>query len=251
MHSTQPRMASLDSWDRTRSQTWRSAVPRWAAPVERLLLRNCATEPARLLLRSLIIRDRSKMKTAGMLPDCAAQKKRKALKRRRKGVVWLREGMKSPAILALALSLSLCQERQSEEGAVKPGSQNFPSEPEQKICPDKKLGVMESEGQTSSITAYHLWSNVLNSQTPTLPLPYLHLEVQRNRFSPEPFKKKKKNPGQNLSRENKLQRLMWALSVQQWECFLQRWASSFSVSEEQLSRRFLLNGTEQPCHFSP
>lgn len=107
MHSTQPRIASLDSWDRTRSQTWRSAVPRWAAPVERLLLRNRATEPARLLLRSLIIRDRSKMKTAGMLPDCAAQKRKKALKRRGKGVVWLREGMKSPAILALSPSLSL------------------------------------------------------------------------------------------------------------------------------------------------
>lgn len=148
MHSTQPRMASLDSWDRTRSQTWRSAVPRWAKPVERLLLRNCATEPASLLLRSLITRDRSKMKTAGMLPDCGAQKKkRKKESWKKEGEGWLREGMKSPPLHSL--SFSLCQERQSTEGAVKPGCQNFPSEPQQKICPDKRRGVMESEGETS------------------------------------------------------------------------------------------------------
>lgn len=109
MHSTQPRTASLDSWDRTRSQTWRSAVPRWAAPVERLLLRNRATEPARLLLRSLIIRDRSKMKTAGMLPDCAAQKKEESSKKEgeRGGLVKRGDEVTSyPRALSLSLSLS-------------------------------------------------------------------------------------------------------------------------------------------------
>lgn len=46
---------------------------------------NCASEPASLLLRSLITRDRSKMKTAGMLPDCAAQKTWKKKKLRKGG----------------------------------------------------------------------------------------------------------------------------------------------------------------------
>lgn len=81
-------------------------MPRWAAPVERILLRNCATEPASLLLRSLITRDRSKMKTAGMLPDCAAQKNEK--KEGEKGGLVKRvdEVTTSP----LSLFLSLCQE---------------------------------------------------------------------------------------------------------------------------------------------
>lgn len=84
-------------------------MPRWAAPVERILLRNCATEPASLLLRSLITRDRSKMKTAGMLPDCAAQKKKKNEKKEgEKGGLVKRvdEVTTSP----LSLFLSLCQE---------------------------------------------------------------------------------------------------------------------------------------------
>lgn len=190
MHSTQPRMASLDSWDRTRSQTWRSTVPRWAKPVERLLLRNCATEPASLLLRSLITRDRSKMKTAGMLPDCGAQKKKKKLKKGGGGLV-----KRGDEVTTSPLSLSLfpCQERQSREGAVKPGCQNF-SEPQQKICPDKRRGVMESEGETSvrplqsQLILYEVISSAeTHSHTPTLSLPYLLFEVQRNRFSPEVF----------------------------------------------------------------
>ena len=75
----------MDSWDRIRSQTWRSAVPMCAAPVERVLLRNCATEPASLLLRSLITRDRSKMKTAGMLPDRAVRRKKMKKRKLKKG----------------------------------------------------------------------------------------------------------------------------------------------------------------------
>lgn len=143
-------MASLDSWDRTRSQTWRSALPRWATPVERLLLRNCATEPASLLLRSLITRERSKMKTAGMLPDGGAQNREKTQSSKKGGgggglVEKGNEVTSSP----LSLTFSLCQERQSREGAVKPGCQNFPPQPRQKICPDKRRGLMESEGESS------------------------------------------------------------------------------------------------------
>lgn len=130
MHSTQPRMASLDSWDRTRSQMWRSAVPRCVAPVERILLRYCATEPTSLLLRSLITRDRSKMKTAGMLPDCAAlkswKKKKKAQKRRGKKEGWLREGMKSPPLLSRFLSV------RSNRGGCKAWLSKLPLYPNRK-----------------------------------------------------------------------------------------------------------------------
>jgi len=153
MHSTQPRTASLDSWDRMRSQTCRSAVPRWAAAEERFLLRNCATEPASLLLRSLITRDRSKMNTAGMLPGLCCERKRKGnWKKGRVGGEGSERGWSHLALsraLSLSLSLSLSLPlSDSVEGAVKHCCQNFPSEPEQKICPDKRP-VMESEGETS------------------------------------------------------------------------------------------------------
>lgn len=146
MHSTQPRMASLDSWDRTRSQMWRSAVPRCVAPVERLLLRNCTTDPASLLPRSLITRDRSKMNT-GILPDCGAQRRR-----RRNGEGCLTEEMKSPValshthMLSLFLSLSLRNDRAERRGILSVSVKTSPLEPKQKICSDKERGVMKSTG---------------------------------------------------------------------------------------------------------
>lgn len=186
MHITQPRMASLDSWDRTRSQTWRSAVPRWAAPVERLLLRNCATELASLLLRSLITRDRSKMKTAGMLPGCYAKKllkKKESSKKEGESRGLVKRGDEvttSPLSLSLTLARSpflSVRKQQSGEGAVKPGCQNFPSEPEQKICSDKRRGVMESAGETSvrplqsQLILYEVISPAETHSHPQKPLP--------------------------------------------------------------------------------
>jgi len=65
MHKTQPRMASLDSWELIRSQMCRRTVPSRPAAAVRLRRRSCATEPANLLLN----RERSKRKTHGMMPD--------------------------------------------------------------------------------------------------------------------------------------------------------------------------------------
>lgn len=82
MHKTQPRMASLDSWELSRSQMWRSTVPRWPAAAVRLLRRSCAAEAANLLLKRLTTRERSKRKTAGMLPDCKEREREREGRRR-------------------------------------------------------------------------------------------------------------------------------------------------------------------------
>lgn len=123
MHKTQPRMASLDCWELIRSQTWRSTVPRWPAAAVRLLRRSCAAEAANLLLKRLTTRERSKRKTAGMLPE-----REREGRRRRRGS--FREwGMKSPD---RSFCQSMCKAQAGGEEVVKSGCQNFLSDWEQR-----------------------------------------------------------------------------------------------------------------------
>lgn len=141
------------------------------------------------------------MKTAGMLPDCCAKKVLKKKKKPRKkegesrGLVKREDEVTtSPLSLSLSPCLSLSpflsvRAQQSGEGAVKPGCQNFPSEPEQKMCSDKRRGVMESAGETSVRPLQsQLILNEVISPAETHSHPHcLYLPLHRNRFSPEVF----------------------------------------------------------------
>ncbi len=105
MHKTQPRMASLDSWELIRSQTWRSTVPRWPAAAVRLLRRSCTAEAANLLLKRRTTRERSKRKTAGMLPErereSESEREREREREREEGKLsWMRDEVTGPEFLS-------------------------------------------------------------------------------------------------------------------------------------------------------
>ena len=188
---------------------------------------------------------------------CSAKKKKKSSKKegKRGGLVTRGDEVTTSPLslslsLCLSLSLPLCQERQSEEGAVKPGCQNFPSEPEQKICSDKRRGVMESKGETSvrplQSQLILLWGNILswNKLSHTHPL-WLYLSsTLRCRGTDSALRCSAKNSEtKNVFQrqqvcKNKIQGKIWKertsfrgscerLSVQEWEWSPQLRASSF------------------------
>lgn len=114
--------------------------------------------------------------------------------------------MKSPSLF----SLSVRSDREEwveveveEEGetAVMPGCQNFPSEPEQKICPDKRLRVTKSRGWwrrvrlllQSSLILCEVISSSLTQPLPSALWPLLDLKSN---------KAKKTNGGRNQADVN-------------------------------------------------
>ncbi len=129
MHKTQPRMASLDSWELIRSQTWRSTVPRWPAAAVRLLRRSCTAEAANLLLKRRTTRERSKRKTAGMLPERERESERESERARERRGSFREWGMKSPD---RSFCQSMCKAQAGGEELVKSGCQNFLSDWEQR-----------------------------------------------------------------------------------------------------------------------